>query len=146
MTVPNERLEALMVKVVDDVATPREREELMRYLMDHPVLRLELDEHLALKATTDQMVERLELDLAEDRHRNTKLSRAESTLGTGLVLGGAGVLAGVAASQLLLDPTVPFWVRAGAGLLTAGTTVLLGAAVHWRLHVRKHDRYTEVIR
>ena len=37
-----ERLAELMVKVVDEVASPAEREELMSYLVSHPEERAEL--------------------------------------------------------------------------------------------------------
>ena len=59
-----ERLAELLVKTTDGVASPAEREELMRHAVDHPEIQRELEAHLALKAVTDGWVARLAADLA----------------------------------------------------------------------------------
>ena len=43
-----ERLEELLVKTTDGVASPAEKEELMRHVVQNPELQRELDAHLAL--------------------------------------------------------------------------------------------------
>ena len=58
-----ERLAELMVKVVDEVASPAEREELMSYLVSHPEERAELDAQRAIRAVTRGWGARLEADL-----------------------------------------------------------------------------------
>ncbi len=141
-----ERFEELMVKVVDGMATPLERQALDVWLADKPSLRAELEEHLALKAVTDGWVERLELDLVEDRHQAEPLTRMEAGVGWALLGVGTSVLGGFGLSTLLLDPTVPAWVKLGTGLCASGTLVLLFAAIRWRLKTRRHDKYTEVVR
>ena len=141
-----EKMEMLMVKAVDDVASPSEKEELMRYLMDHPVLRQEYDQHLAIKGTTDQLVARLEHDLVQDRHEEAPLTVIERGVGTTLLVGGGIILGGFGLSQLLLDPLVPLAVRVGVGAAAAGGGLLLAAVVRARLRVRPHDRYTDIVR
>lgn len=141
-----ERLEALMVKVVDGVATPAEREELMAYLAHEPALRRELDAHLALKSVTDGWVKRLELDLAEDAHRKSLGFRLESAIGVSLFVVGLGLLTGWGFVELTLDETVPVAIRVGAGAMLAGSVVLLVAVIRWRLKMLPKDHYTEVIR
>jgi len=141
-----ERIEELMVKVVDRVATPAEEEELMSALSGEPELQRELDAHRALKAVTDGWVDRLEADLAEDRHRRQPLTRIERRVGVSLAVVGTAVLGGGGLVTALLDESAPLWVRLGLGTLTAAVLVLLFAVVRWRLSVRESDPYTEVIR
>ena len=62
-TLSEDRLAELMVKVVDEVASPAEREELMSYLVAHPEDRAELDAQRALRAVTRGWGARLEADL-----------------------------------------------------------------------------------
>jgi ferric-dicitrate binding protein FerR (iron transport regulator) len=138
--------EALMVKVTDDTATPAEREALMRWLVDQPELRIELEKHQALRAVTDGWVARLEADLFEDRFRAKASTRWIQALGVGLVLAGITIMLGFAVVQTLTDPTAPLAIRLGFTGMMAGGLVLLVAAIRWRLQARKTDRYTEVIR
>ncbi len=70
-----ERLEILMVRVVDGLASPAERAELDSALEARPELRRELETHMAIKMTTDQWVRRLDLDLAEDALRTNPTIR-----------------------------------------------------------------------
>ncbi len=141
-----ERLEELMVKVTDDLATALERQELMRHLSDRPDLQVELDAHLALKATTERWVERLALDRVEDEWRASPARRVEQGLGWTLVLGGASVLGGFGVVELWLDPSAPLWVKLGTSAVLAGLALLLLSVVRWRVATAKADRYTEVIR
>jgi ferric-dicitrate binding protein FerR (iron transport regulator) len=139
-------IEALMVKVTDSTASPGEREELMSILSERPDLALELDQHRGLKAVTDGWVARLELDLAEDRHRKQPATRWLEHLGVALVVGGYALLMGWSAVDIFLDPEVPLMVQVSVGAMVGGIAVLLAAVIRWRLQVRKTDRYTEVIR
>jgi len=142
----DDRFEELVVKVTDEVASPLERAELMRFLSAHPERRSELDEHLGLKAITDDWVARVQLDAVEDRFREAPLTRAENTVGTALFAAGLALLCGYGTWELLAAPDVPLAVRVGTALLTAGTAVLGVSVIRWKLRTRPHDRYTEVIR
>ncbi len=141
-----DRLAELMVKVTDGVATPAEKEELMRHLRDHPDLMRELEAHAAVKAVTDGWVERLQLDLAEDRHRKSTLTRLEGGLGATLFVLGISLLSGWGVFALMMEPDAPWWAKAGTALLVAGTLLLLASAVRWRMSTVGSDKYTEVIR
>jgi len=141
-----ERFEELMVKVVDEVASPAEREELMAYLVDKPELMEELEAQRSLKAITDGWVRRLEHDLAQDRHERSPLLRLERALGWTLLLVGIAILSGWGLTEAMLDPEVPVWARVGLGAGIAGTLVLLFSVVRWRLSTWKSDPYNEVIR
>jgi len=141
-----ERLEALMVAVVDGVATPADREALMRHLADHPELMKEYESHMSIKALTDGWIARLEGDVARDAHAARPATRAEARIGGALVLTGLALLTGFGLMEVLLEPSAPLWLRAGVGLCGAGCLVLLVSAVRWRIATGKSDRYSEVIR
>lgn len=141
-----ERLEELMVKAVDGIATPAETEELMTFLVDHPEHRAEFEQHRAIKAVTDGWVQRLEADLAEDQHAAGPLYAVERGIGWTLAIVATALLMGGGTWALFTDPEVPLWVSVGMGLGTAGFVVLLFSAVRWRLSTRKRDPYSEVIR
>jgi anti-sigma factor RsiW len=141
-----ERLEALMVAVVDGVATPAEREALMRYLKDRPELAKELEEHMSIKAITDGWVRRLEADLVEDAQRTAPGNRGLLAAGTLLVVAGMAVLTGFGLAEVMMDAEAPTWIKVGFSLGTGGTLLLLLSVLRWKLATMKSDPYQEVIR
>ncbi len=145
-TLDEQRLAELMVKVVDKVATPAEREELMRFVVDDPDLRRELESQQAFKAVTDGWMDRLEADLAADRDRADVVRSAERCLGVGLVLLGLALLWAWGIVELLLDPSAPLPVKLGMGALGAGSLLLLVHVVRVRWFSGDADPYSKVIR
>lgn len=141
-----ERLEELMVKVVDGVASPAEREELMTHVIDKPALRAELEGQQALKASTDGWMRRLEADLAADRDRTAPARRGIRGLGVGLLLVGLAILTAWAPIEMLFADDVPPWVKAGTVLTGAGTVLLLCHVIYTRFLGGDTDPYDEVIR
>lgn len=139
-----ERLEKLMVSVVDGVATPDEQRELSEHLKMRPELAAELESHMSIKSMTDEWVGRLELDLAEDRHRTS--ARLEARLGVSLLLAGLAVLTGFGLVEAMMAPDAPMWVRVGTGLSLGGSLLLLVAVIRWRLATLKSDAYKEIVR
>jgi ferric-dicitrate binding protein FerR (iron transport regulator) len=142
----DERLAELMVKVVDRVATPAEREELMARVVADPVLRAELEDQQAFKAVTDGWMSRLEADLAVDRDRTNPGRRLERGLGVGLILLGLAVLWGWGWAEVLMDPSAPLPLRFGIGALAAGCLMVLFHVVRVRWFSGDRDPYSEVIR
>jgi hypothetical protein len=141
-----ERYEMLMVKVVDGVASPAEREELMAWVVDKPDLRKELEAHQAVKAVTDGWVERLMVDIAEDRVRDSGANKLGVGVGLGALLVSTLVLLGWGLGQLFVDPEVPLVVQLGVSGLIASFLVLLGVVVRGRMITRKTDKYEDVVR
>lgn len=141
-----DRLAELMVKVVDGVATPAEREELMAHAVSDPALRAELESQQAIKAVTDGWMARLEGDLAADRDRTSPVRRTERGLGVGLLVFGVVLLWGWGWVQILLDPAAPIPVRLGIGSLAGGVLLLLLHVVRTRFFSGTRDPYDEVIR
>ena len=100
----------------------------------------------ALKALTDGWVERLEYDLAIDRHESSSAWKLESALGLLLLLGATIALGFGTVYEVWIDPEAPLWVQVGLSLGAGGTVVLLAAAIRWRLATAAKDPYSEVIR
>ena len=128
-----ERYEMLMVKVVDGVATAAEREELMAWVVDKPDLRSELESHQAVKAVTDGWVDRLMVDIAEDRVREGAGHRMGVGVGLGVLLTSVLVLLGWGVGQMFLQPEVPLVVQLGVAGSVLGFLVLLGVVIRQRL-------------
>ncbi len=139
------RLEELMVKVVDGVATPAEREELMAHVAQHPELRRELEEQQALQGATEGWMKRLEADLLADSHTSSA-SGFEVILGTLLLLVPAVLLSGWAVFELFRDPEVPGGIALLVAAMAAGCLVLGWHVVRTRFLGGHKDPYDEVIR
>ena len=139
-----ERLERLMVAVVDGVATPDEHRELSEHLKSRPELADELESHMAIKSMTDEWVGRLDLDLAEDRYQSG--ARLDARLGVSLLLAGLAVLMGFGMVEAMLEPDAPMWLQVGMGLSLGGSLLLLIAVIRWRLATWKSDSYKEIVR
>lgn len=142
----DERLATLMVRAADGLATQAEQRELDAHLRQHPELAQELEAHMQIKAVTDQWVQRLDVDLAQDQHARKISTQLEARVGLALLFVGIGVLGGFGLSELFLDPEAPLWVKIGLGSVLSGTLVLLISVIRARLAASKHDAYTEVIR
>jgi hypothetical protein len=138
-----DRLAELMVKVVDGVATPAEREELMAVVTRSPELTAELSAQRAVKAATDGWTRRLEADLRADR-RERDGPNWLAGLGVTLLLVSLVVLVSGAVAEVWLDDA-PVWVKLGFGGGAASVAVLVTWAVWSRLR-RGKDPYEEVVR
>ena len=141
-----ERLAELMVKAVDGIATPAEKEELMSHIADKPDLYREYETQASLKAVTDGWIQRLELDAVEDAHERQEVSRFERGFGASLLLIGIGLMWGGAVYEIVMDPEAPLLIKAGFSLISAGTLILIGSVIRWKYFTSKADRYTEVVR
>ncbi len=141
-----ERYETLTVMVVDGTASPAEREELMAWVVDKPELRRELESHQAVKAVTDGWVDRLMVDLAEDKVQQSGAHKLGVGLGLGVLLTSLLALLGWGLGQLFLDPEVPIIVQLSVAGATLGFLVLLGVVIRGRLNTHKSDKYKDVIR
>ena len=139
-----EKLEALMVLVVDGMASPQQQVELSNHINKYPELAQELETHMSIKKQTDDWIKRLDVDLVEDTMR--KNTRVEQRLGLFLLFSGIGILFGFGMAEFMLSPDVPLWLQVGYALLWGGGLLLLISAIRHRLSTRKKDHYIEVTR
>jgi hypothetical protein len=135
-----------MVKTVDGVASPFEKEELMSHIASKPELYREYETQASLKAVTDGWVQRLEIDAAESSHEEQMITKLERGIGASLFIIGIGLLGGSLVYEVVLDPEAPLMIKAGISLLATGTTILMGAAIRWKFQTYKADHYTEIVR
>jgi hypothetical protein len=135
-----DRLAELMVKVVDEVASPAEREELMSYLVSHPEERAELDAQRALRAVTRGWGARLEADLRA--HQGAAWQLTAQRVGLALLLGGLALLLGFGLVEATLDAGAPWPLRLGVGAIVGGLVLSLGGLAAQRLN--HHDPYDDV--
>jgi len=142
----DERLAELMVKVVDGLATDAEQRELEAYVEVHPELADELAAHEALRGVTEAWVGRLEVDAIEDAWTQASTTRLAGAVGLVLVVGGSGLFVGFGAWELWLDPTAPWWVKAGSTMVFVGLSLMLLSVVRWKWKTSGSDRYSEVVR
>ncbi len=133
----DERLATLMVKTVDGVCTPAEKEELMSYVADHPELAAELEDQLAAKTLTDGWLERLQGDLEPKRD-------PVSGAAAWMVAAGVALLSCWGLVEVLVASDVPMAIRTGSALTLAGSVLLVGNLV--RKRVTEKDPYDEVVR
>ena len=141
-----EKIEALMVKVVDELASDAERQELMTFLADRPELMKELEAHQALRAVSGGWVERLNQDLIAASGSASMSQGYGYSLGAILLFGGLAVLMLGGVAEFWADPEVPLWAQAGLSSLGMGSLILLIRAVYIRSTHYKHDPYREVQR
>jgi hypothetical protein len=141
-----ERLEHLIVRVVDELATAAERQELLHHAMNHPEVRNELERQQALKALTDGWVQRLQHDVAAERVAQQLPYRAATQIGPAALLAAVAVLTVGASYEALRDPTAPAWLSLGLALLIGGSVTTFAATLWRRLSTLPADRYTEIHR
>ena len=141
-----ERLEQLMVLVVDGGASPAQHQELEAHLKMHPELAAELEAHRLLKHTTDGWVRRLDAELIHDQLQQSATAQLERRAGVALLLIGLAVLMGFGLVEAMLDETAPLWLRLGMGSSAAGALLLLLSAIRWRLKTSRDDAYKEIVR
>ena len=137
------RIEELMVRFTDGVASSAEEEELRGYLNNDSSLREELEAHMHIKKVSDQWIGRLALDQASPRGGEENTIR---NLGATLFIAGWAILAGFGLVEILVSADEPLWVRVGLGSMIAGSMMIFTSLLIERIKNRKKDKYTEVIR
>jgi len=136
----------LMMKKVDGVLGDGEESQLRQHVDGCDGCRGELDDFLEHKDVTDLIRERLQYDKALDHFWGGVYNRLEQRIGWSLLIIGVSICCGFGLVHLLMDPSVPAWLRVGTGAASAGGLILLASVVRWRLTTGSRDKYTEVIR
>lgn len=141
---PHERAhyEALLMKVVDGVATAAEQAELDAYAATDVQMQAELTDFSRIKETTDAMTQRI----LATRRIEAPRPAPRRTIGAafGLVFAGLALLLGYAAYALAVDPSAPLVVKLGAGALGLGVSVLFFYLLWIRLRGAGRDPYEEI--
>jgi len=139
---------------LDGELSPEERARFEADLARSPELRKEVDAMRSVKDVTGSMAFEEFPDHVWDRYWDSTASRLERRVGWTLVSLGLAILIGAALYQvvpdlvrwLVQDPTTPWWLRLGTGLLCLGVGVLVVSLVRERIVLGSRDPYRKVKR
>jgi ferric-dicitrate binding protein FerR (iron transport regulator) len=144
MSDPDARYAELAMRAVDGLASTAEQAELERLVRERPELAEELADFFALKARTDGMRDRILASAARTPARPRGAERRRLELGFGAIGLGLAVLVVGGVGLALLEPELPWPLRAGLALLAGGVAVLLHFV--WPRRDAGPDPYEEIDR
>jgi predicted anti-sigma-YlaC factor YlaD len=143
-----EEIRILLSGMVDGELEPGEKKTVSDHLVSCDVCREEYAKMLKLKEVTDDMKYFDLPDRLWAGYWHGIYNRLERGIGWILLSIGAILILIFAAwnfvKGFLLDPSVPFYVKAGVSGLILGVIILLVSILRERLFSKKHDRYDEV--
>ena len=142
----DERYEELAVKATDGPLSDAERVELEALLAASPERQQEVADFQRIKGLTNSMAARIRADAQGEPPRESPGSRMTLRLSWILLLTGVTLLLIRGAWEFAQNPEEPLVVKVGAGLLAAGSFLLLGQALRLRLRAAKYDPYQEIDR
>lgn len=146
----HERFKHLLLKVVDGVATEKEREEFETHIRSCEECRCEYGEFRNL----EELMSTIKLkDLSEDAraaYARSLYNRLERGLGWIFLSLGAILLLGFGGFMLIkefiINPAVSVILKIGVCAVLAGLIVLLVSVLKERLFVRKYDKYSKEVK
>lgn len=145
----DEEIQALMMKVVDGVASSDEETALAEAIRGDVKWQDELRAFRHIKETTDKIRFKELPDTYWSGYWTNVYRRLERGLGWILASLGAILLLAFAGyrglSGLYSDPNVPVVVKLGVSLAGLGTIVLTVSVLRERLFARKHERYEKEV-
>lgn len=146
----DERLQQLMMKVVDGLATEAEAQEFEQLLEDYPEMRDEYTAMCRIKEVTDEMQYQEMPDSFWEGYWSGVYRRLERGIGWTLLVLGAALIGGYAVFELFrsffLDGSVSIILRGGILIAILGSLVLLISVLREMLFARKRERYKEIER
>ncbi|MFH2054616.1 MAG: hypothetical protein ABIJ61_01545 [bacterium] len=146
-----ERLQELMMKVIDGVATEAEQQEFEQLLGDaNPEMRDEYTAMRRIKEVTDEMQYKEMPDSFWEGYWSAVHNRLERGIGWTLLVIGAARVGGFAIFEFFrcffLDGSISIILRLGALIAILGSLVLLISVFREMLFARTRERYKEIER
>ena len=145
-----DRARELLMRALDGEIAEAERAELEALLAADPTLRAERERLAHVKEVTMGMKPRNPPEQVWDGYWNSVYSRVERGIGWILVSLGAIVVGGWAVWEgtrdLIADPTLPGFVKAGILALGFGLVIVAVGVVRHRLFVYRTDPYKDIER
>ncbi|TET22019.1 MAG: hypothetical protein E3J71_07425 [Candidatus Stahlbacteria bacterium] len=146
----HERFKHLLLKVVDGVASDKERQEFLAHIRSCEECRCEYGEFRNL----EELMSTIKLkDLSEDAraaYARSLYNRLERGLGWIFLSLGAILLLGFGGFMLIkefiINPAVSVILKIGVCAVLAGLIVLLVSVLKERLFVRKYDKYSKEVK
>ena len=145
----NEEIQALMMKVVDGVASPKEEETLARAIRGDERWESELRAFRKIKEVTENMQFKELPDSYwsgywKDVYRRTERASAWILLSIGLMI-VIGFSAYMGLSRFYADPDVGVTLKIGVSLAALGGIIMIVSIVREKLFARNHERYEKEV-
>lgn len=144
MTTSHETYEALLMKAVDGLLTPSEREIFQAHLEQCLECQQEYLDFQAIKQTTDGIRQRILQDAQISALQHSLPARFSRVLGFLLLLVGYLLFVGLVGHRFFVNPNVPLFQKIIAGLIATGTLTLFGQVLIHRLKTQKSDPYDKI--
>jgi len=145
----DEEIQALMMKVVDGVASPEEERSLAAAIREDEKWKDELKAFRHIKEVTDQIRFKELPDTYWSGYWTGVYRRLERGLGWLLTSLGVMFLLGFAGYKgltgLYSDPNLPLVVKIGVSLAGLGIIIMTVSVLRERLFARKHERYEKEV-
>jgi len=149
MNMTDEELQALMMRIVDGLATPEEEQEFLEMTRDDPKWNTELRAYRKIKEVTDEMQLKELPDSYWEGYWASIYRRCERGFGWILFSIGAIVILAFGFwtlfSEFYTDPDVSLILKFGVSAAGLGVIVLLVSIVRERCFARKHERYEKEV-
>jgi hypothetical protein len=145
----NEKIQELMMKVVDGVASPEEEASLADAIKGSERYEGELRAFKKIKEVTTRMQFKELPDSYwtgywQDVYRRTERAFAWIAMSIGLMV-VLGFLAYTGLSQFYSDPDVNMVLKVGVSAAVLGAVVMIGSILREKLFARKHERYEKEV-
>lgn len=149
MTMNDETIQALMMKVVDGVATAEEEAALREAIGDDSKWERELRAYRRIKEVTDSMQLKDLPDSYWQGYWASVYRRTERGIGWVLLSIGAIILLAsigyIVLGNFYVSPDVPLIVKIGVSAAGLGLIILLVSTLRERLFARSHERYEKEV-
>lgn len=149
MNTNDEQLHAIMMKIVDGVASTDDKLAFDKAASENPAWETELRAYSSIKEVTDQMQYKEMPDGYWEGYWENLYRKLERGLGWILMSIGAIILIAFAFTfgfwEFFTDPNVPIILKGGIFIGGLGVIIMLVSVLRERLFARNHDRYEKEV-
>ncbi len=149
MNMNDDELHAIMMRIVDGIATPEDEQAFAGAVRENPALETELRAFRSIKEVTDQMQYKEMPDSYWESYWENLYRKCERGIGWIFMSIGAVILIAftftVGFWEFFTDPQVPIILKVGVFIGGLGVIIMLVSVLRERLFARNHDRYEKEI-
>ncbi len=145
MNMKDDELHAIMMRIVDGVASTEDKQAFAAASSQNPAWETELRAYKSIKEVTDQMQYKEMPDSYWEGYWENLYRKLERGIGWILMSIGAVILIAFAFTvgfwEFFTDPQVPSILKVGIGVGGLGLIIMLVSVLRERLFARNRDRY-----
>lgn len=146
----NEKFLILMEKYLENEINDSEKEELEKFLKEHPEFKTDLEEQKRIKEVLSKMNLKNPSEEIWDSYWENIYNKYERSFAWLFIFIGGIILIGYGslefAEAFLKDTETPPVIKYSTAALVFGFAVLLFSVIREKLFTRKHDKYKEIQR